>query len=495
MAKHAALGIAVFAASLIDLCQAQTNAGCHIETLRSCGEDYVSYQKRPYLEYSGPLFQKQCETNKEQIACTSQYTKDCVKGLSKAAALLALEALQDHVDEVCSNGTEQYHAFQKSAVCLNSVGREIKKCMNVLRASIQIAAVKAPADDVVHYVCCSYGDLLECLDPVLKPCEEDGGKEFITGAFEQVFGETLSLVCGHYHRGSKSCKGLPKLPSLGPRDPKTDSFIELLLERRYRPARSLHTGSGDSCFLCSSGAANMVKHAVLGMAVLAASLIDLCQSQTKPDCKIQTLRACGEDYVSYGHGPHVESSGSLFVKQCETYKQQLDCSRLYIRECAQGVSRAAVLLALEAFQDNVDAICINGSKQYDAFQKSVGCLNSVGTEMNACMTGIRTTMQKAIGKAPPNDVVHYACCSYADLLDCMDSVLTPCEEDGGKEFTIGLLEQVFGETLSLVCGNYRKGSELCKALPKLPSPGPKDRKIEGYLELLLEVGNTLSRRT
>ncbi|KAL3195655.1 hypothetical protein MRX96_001785 [Rhipicephalus microplus] len=238
----------------------------------------------------------------------------------------------------------------------------------------------------------------------------------------------------------------------------------------------------------------MAINALLGVAVLAASIIDLGQSQEKLDCNIQSLRACGEDYVPYGHGPHLEHTGSLFTKQCETYKQQLDCSMTYTRECAHGVTRAAVLLALEAFQDNVDAICINGSKQYDAYQNFVGCLNSVGRKINACFTILRTNMQKAIVKAPANDVVHYACCSYADLIDCLDPVLTPCEEDGGKEFTVSLLEQVFGEMLSLVCGNYQRGSQSCKALPKLPSPGPTDRKIEGYLELLLEIGKTLTRK-
>ncbi|KAH7972919.1 hypothetical protein HPB52_018870 [Rhipicephalus sanguineus] len=95
---------------------------------------------------------------------------------------------------------------------------------------MQKAVVKAPASEVIHYMCCSYGDLLECLDPVLTPCEENGGKEFITGVLEHVFGETLSLVCGNYQRGSQPCTSLPKLPPLGPKDPEIDSFLELLLE-------------------------------------------------------------------------------------------------------------------------------------------------------------------------------------------------------------------------------------------------------------------------
>ncbi|XP_037576797.2 uncharacterized protein LOC119459021 [Dermacentor silvarum] len=129
------------------------------------------------------------------------------------------------------------------------------------------------------------------------------------------------------------------------------------------------------------------------------------------------------------------------------------------------------------------------------YQKAVGCITYVGVKINACMNGIRSGLQKAVVKAPNQDILHYACCSYGDLVDCLEPALTPCEEAGGKEFTLKWMDLVFGEALNLVCGNYKRGSEACKTLPKLPALGPKDRKLEGYIELIIETATAFGRRS
>ncbi|XP_049526946.1 uncharacterized protein LOC125946872 [Dermacentor silvarum] len=239
----------------------------------------------------------------------------------------------------------------------------------------------------------------------------------------------------------------------------------------------------------------LLKHAAAGLALLAASLMGPCWAQLKAGCKVDTLQACGEDFVPYGKGTHLEVSGAPFIKNCEIYKEQIECSKKFVRECVEGVPRAAALLGLEAFQDNVEAICTVDSKQYEVYQKAIGCMNSVGAKINACFNSLHSGLEKAVVKAPAKDIVHYACCSYGKLVDCFESVLTPCEEVGGKEFTINLAEQVFGEILSLVCGNYGRGSADCKDLPKLPALGPKDRKFDGYVELVLSLANAIGRRS
>lgn len=78
--------------------------------------------------------------------------------------------------------------------------------------------------------------------------------------------------------------------------------------------------------------------------------------------------------------------------------------------------------------------------------------------------------------------------------DCLGKALTQCERVGAKKLTIGLLEHVFGETLSLVCDDYTRGSHACKSQPKLPELGPTDRKVENYIELLIEAANTIGRK-
>ncbi|XP_054928940.2 arylsulfatase I-like [Dermacentor andersoni] len=94
--------------NITGLCHAQLKDGCKKGTLRACGEDYIPYAKTSHLEYSGSLFEKQCKTFKEQIACSIQFCKNCLDGLSKAATLLPLEALEDNIDVICINGSKQY---------------------------------------------------------------------------------------------------------------------------------------------------------------------------------------------------------------------------------------------------------------------------------------------------------------------------------------------------------------------------------------------------
>lgn len=215
----------------------------------------------------------------------------------------------------------------------------------------------------------------------------------------------------------------------------------------------------------------------------------------KAGCKVETLRACGEGYVPYGNQTHLEVSGPPFTKACKLYVQQIECSKQFIKDCTDGVPKAAALLGLEAFLENHEAICTIGTKPYEAYQKAIGCINSVGVKIDACMNGIRSGLQKAVVKAPNQDILHYACCSYGDLVDCLEPALAPCEEVGGKEFTLKWMDLVFGEALNLVCGNYKRGSEACKTLPKLPALGPKDRKLEGYIELIIETATAFGRRS
>ncbi|XP_065295926.1 uncharacterized protein [Dermacentor albipictus] len=239
----------------------------------------------------------------------------------------------------------------------------------------------------------------------------------------------------------------------------------------------------------------LLRHAATGVALLAASLISACWAQLKTGCKADTLRACGEDFFPYGKEIHLESSGAPFAKSCEKHKREVECNKQFVRECLQGVSKAASLLALDAFQDNVDATCTVGSKHYEAYQKAIGCMNSIGAKINGCLKGLHGNLEKAVVKAPAKNKIDYACCSYGELVGCLESVLAPCEDVGGKELTINLVEQVFGEVLSLVCGNYGKGSEACKVLPKLPALGPKDPKFDGYMELFIEIANAVGRRS
>lgn len=240
-----------------------------------------------------------------------------------------------------------------------------------------------------------------------------------------------------------------------------------------------------------------VKNAALPSVLVATSLLGLCWAepiQLKQGCKVETLRACGDTYLPYWKTTRLEVSGEPLRKNCQIYREQIECSRNFTRECAVGVPRAAALLGLEAFQDNVDATCTVGTKSYEEYQKAIGCMNSVGAKLNGCFRGLHDNLEKALVKAPTKDTINYSCCSYAEMVDCFERVLTPCEDVGGKQLTLTLVEQVFGETLSLVCGSYKRGSESCRSLPELPALGPNDPKYDGFVELVLEIASTFGRK-
>ncbi|XP_049267144.1 uncharacterized protein LOC119373836 [Rhipicephalus sanguineus] len=416
------------------VCRAQLKDGCKIETLRSCGDDFV-----PKLQ--------------EQLTCSKKFINTCVDGLTKVAATLAVDAFEEDVESICSVGSERHEAYVEAVGCMNSVGKKLNSCWRTFRGIVQKAIVKAPIKDVLPYTCCSYHDLVGCTDQSLTPCESTGGKEFALDLLQRVFGDAVNLVCNKYKKGSEACKALPKLPSLGAKDRKVDNYVELLVE--------------------------------------AAGT---CRAQLKAGCKLETLRACGDDFVPYAKKTHLYSSGDEFKKACENQKQQIACTGKFVNDCMEGVSKIASLPVVNGFKKNVEGVCNVASKEHEAFGKAVGCMNSVGTKLNSCWRTFRAAVQKAVIKAQANKVVFYTCCSYHDLTSCADQSLTPCESGGGKRFALDSLLGVFGESLNLACGDYTAGSQACRALPKLPDLGANDRRIENYIELLAETAIALGHK-
>uniref|UniRef100_A0A6M2D2T7 Putative conserved secreted protein n=1 Tax=Rhipicephalus microplus TaxID=6941 RepID=A0A6M2D2T7_RHIMP len=225
----------------------------------------------------------------------------------------------------------------------------------------------------------------------------------------------------------------------------------------------------------------------VGAVLLWALLIGPCRAQLKAGCKLETLRACGDDYVPYAKTTKLHSSGENFKKSCASHKQQIACTEKFVNECMEGVTKVASLPVVRGFKENVEGICNVASKQHESFAKAVGCINSVGTELNSCWTTFRESVRRAVLKARTNEVIFYTCCSFQELTSCAKKPLTPCESSGGQRIALDWMDGVFRESLSLLCGDYEKGSQACKALPKLPDLSANDRKIENLIELLAEV--------
>ncbi|XP_070378348.1 uncharacterized protein [Dermacentor albipictus] len=214
-------------ASSIGISHAQLKAGCKIEQLRDCGSDYVPFVTRTYLHEGGEKFKEACELDSKQIACTLKFVEDCLEGLPRVAAQLAIKSMEESYEATCTEGTDQYKLYNNAVKCLNSVGTRLHKCMGTLSNTLHRGTSKAPPKEVIHYSCCAYHDALQCVEDSVSGCDTDAGNEFMVGSMESIFGETLSLVCGQYSRGSAACKQLPALPELGPDETQITNVIEL----------------------------------------------------------------------------------------------------------------------------------------------------------------------------------------------------------------------------------------------------------------------------
>ncbi|XP_049526795.1 uncharacterized protein LOC125946800 [Dermacentor silvarum] len=149
---------------------------------------------------------------------------------------------------------------------------------------------------------------------------------------------------------------------------------------------------------------------------LAISLIGASQAYLKAGCKIDTLRACGSDYVPYGKGPHLHESGEEFEEGCKRDRIQLPCTLQFIKNCTEGLARATALVAVQALEENIEAICVVGSEAYKNYQRGIKCMNSHGDKMHKCLGGFHDILEQAVIKGPTKEVIPHTCCSYHDLL-------------------------------------------------------------------------------
>ncbi|KAL1442765.1 hypothetical protein MTO96_030645 [Rhipicephalus appendiculatus] len=110
------------------------------------------------------------------------------------------------------------------------------------------------------------------------------------------------------------------------------------------------------------------------------------------------------------------------------------------------------------------------------------------------MKGFHDLMERAVVKAPVKDVIHQGCCIYNDLVGCWSKTLAPCERVRAKEFALGILDDIFGEVVHLVCGRYLKSTDACNELPPLPQMEEGDERVGTYIELVMEAAATYGRR-
>ncbi|XP_077523618.1 uncharacterized protein LOC144134611 [Amblyomma americanum] len=235
----------------------------------------------------------------------------------------------------------------------------------------------------------------------------------------------------------------------------------------------------------------MMPTSAVGFLLLAVSLTGECRAPLKAGCKFETLRQCGDDYIPFGSTAQIAASRQGFQDKCAQEKKQVVCTHQFVNNCLEGAPHIAALMALDSLQETLDGVCTAGSDAYKGYHRAAKCMNTAGTKIHACLQDLKGTLQKAVIKAPSKQLIPYNCCAYGDMVDCVGKALLPCEGVGAKEYLLGLMDRVMGKTLKLVCTDHPKGSAACRALPKLVPLGPRDRKVDNYVELLIKAAATI----
>ncbi|KAL3210752.1 hypothetical protein MRX96_036901 [Rhipicephalus microplus] len=233
---------------------------------------------------------------------------------------------------------------------------------------------------------------------------------------------------------------------------------------------------------------------VFALVLLVASPTGAHRTELKDGCTMDDLKKCGDDYIPYSKGGLLRMPNLQFAEGCKLIVEQINCSLDFMKSCTQQAPQAAALVVLQALKENIEDVCAVGSKAYKKFQKSVKCMELVGQRMHRCMQRFHDLIERAVMKAPVRDVIPHGCCIYNDLVGCWSTTLAPCERVQGKEFALGILDDIFGEVVHLVCGRYIKTTDACKELPPLPQLGKGDQRLGTYIELVMEVAATYGRK-
>ncbi|XP_037577209.2 uncharacterized protein LOC119459572 [Dermacentor silvarum] len=227
--------------------------------------------------------------------------------------------------------------------------------------------------------------------------------------------------------------------------------------------------------------------------VFIACFLGVCRAQLKSGCKISQLHACGEDYLVYSNTTYLpEPQEDEFQANCELYTKQIACTIEFSESCLDNVPRAVALVAMEAAGDDFEAACTEGTERHDMYKSSIACMNAAGTGLNKCFGVLRDGLGESID-APAGRTIHYACCAYHNSLECVERALDDCDPSSpAKEYVTNVMERIFGQVLSLVCGPYTRGSADCHTLPKLPpTAGPKKTNL---IELAIEISNSFRNK-
>lgn len=221
-----------------------------------------------------------------------------------------------------------------------------------------------------------------------------------------------------------------------------------------------------------------------------------CEELTlKPGCTREMLTACGSDFLVYNNVTSLPEDGKEFEENCVFLQMQISCSLEFAKTCLDGIPRVAITIGLQAMEEEYEAICTEGTEQNENYRKSIACMNKAGKGLNQCQAKMRDNMEIGAVAAPRGKNIAYACCAYHANQDCFDKVLEDCSGTPAQDFMKAIMDKVFGEPLSLICGQYSRDSDACYTLPQLAAPtDSKDFGKKGLIELAIDHAGAVFNR-
>lgn len=209
------------------------------------------------------------------------------------------------------------------------------------------------------------------------------------------------------------------------------------------------------------------------------------------ECAVSVLDDCGRAFIPYAETTRMAETEKELKDQCALHFKQLHCTRNFTTKCAEGLPRVAAVLALDAADENIEAVCTPGTELHTMYNTTIRCINKVGVKMNACMRDLVVSLNTVVAQAPLESQVAYGCCYYYDLLGCYDEALTVCKGTDANRLAATLAENVFGQTLGLVCGVYTRGSPECQTLEPLKMLNVSELDTESFILPLVTIAGTL----
>lgn len=196
------------------VCLGQYNdlPGCTAEKLEACGTDFVIYANTTRLPQSGEEFSHICRELLRQLNCSDNFSRRCLSGFARAAAILGLGSALDFYDEACNVSTPLSARYRKHIGCLNKAGEKLNERLRDILVKLYTVKETVKDKEKINYACCLYPEFLEDTEAVINSqCSDPETNEFFVAFMDSIFGELLGLACGPYQGGSELCRKLPRL--------------------------------------------------------------------------------------------------------------------------------------------------------------------------------------------------------------------------------------------------------------------------------------------